>query len=53
MEWFQMEAFLQRTQKGTDSSSKWNGSRGSSVNARLINTNFGMVPFGSSVNGVI
>ena len=36
---FQMELFLQRTQKSTDSGSKWNGSKGSSVNARPISTN--------------
>ena len=49
---FQLEPFLQRTQKVTDSGSKWNGSKGSSVNARPIRTNFGTIPFGSSVSGV-
>ena len=44
---------LQWTQKSTDSSSKWIGSMDSSINARLIRTNFGTVQFGSSVNGVI
>ena len=53
-----MEPFLQRTQKSTDSGSKWNGSKGYSLNARLIRINFGMVPFGtvpssSSVNRVL
>ena len=57
MERFHMEPFLQSTQKSKDSSSKWNGSKGYSVNARLIRTNFGTVPlgtvrFGSSVNRV-
>ena len=41
-----------------DSGSKWNGSNGSSVNARPIRTNFGSVPLGMalfdcSVNGVL
>ena len=41
----------------SDSSFKWKGSKGSSVNGRPICTNFGTVPFGtvpfgSSVNGV-
>ena len=44
-----MEPFLQRSQKSTDSVPKWNGSTSSSVNARPIRTNFGSVPFGSSV----
>ena len=50
---FDIEAFLQRTQKSTDGGSKWNGSKGFSVSARLIRTNFGTVPFGSSVSGVL
>ena len=49
---FQKKPFLLRIQKSTDSGSKLNGSKGSSVNARLIRANFGTVPFGSSVNGV-
>ena len=48
-----MKPFLQRTQKSTDSASKWNDSKSSSVNARLICTNFGTVLFGSSVNRVL
>ena len=36
-----------------DSDSTWNGSNGSSVNAKPIFTNFGSVPFGSRVDGVI
>ena len=37
--------------KSKDSGSKLNGSKGSSVNTRLIRTNFGTVPFGSSGYG--
>ena len=56
--WNRAEPFLQRTQKSTDSGSIWNGSKGYSVNARPIRTNFGTVLFGtilfgSSVNGAI
>ena len=35
------------------SGSKWNGSKVSRVNARPIRTNFGTVPFDSSVNGAL
>ena len=47
MERLQMEPCLQKTQKITERGSKWNGSKGSSVNARPIRTNFGTVPFGT------
>ena len=40
------------SQKSTGSSSKWNGSNSSSVEARPISATFGSVPFSSSVNGV-
>ena len=45
------------SQESTDSGSEWDGSKGSSINARLIRTKFGTVLFGtvlfgSSVNGV-
>ena len=43
-EQYQMEPFLQRAQKSTDSGSKWNGSVIFSVNARPIRTNFGTAP---------
>ena len=48
-----MKPVLQRTQKSTESVCKWNGSKGSSVDAMLIGTNFETVPFGSSVNEVL
>ena len=48
-----MEPCLQKTQKSTESGSKWNGSKGSSVNARPIRTNFGTVRFHLSVNGAL
>ena len=51
MERFHMEPLLQSTQKSKDSSSKWNGSKGYSVNARLIRTNFGTVPLGTAPYG--
>ena len=47
------ELFLQQSQKSTDNSSKWDGSKSSYVNERPIRTNSGSVSFGSSVNDVL
>ena len=47
------ELFLQQSQKSTDNSSKWDNSKSSYVNERLIRTNYRSVSFGSSVNDVL